>query len=317
MDYYTSLTKVNEIGFVKSNLLDKKYTYLYKEVKNKDGKTKSVKYLDLNQLNTFNQYSSVEPNGQVTLREALEDLTKTTFHKPSDYLLENGTSIVASSFSNKTKAQVLEELIQASGSSDNSTLPEGTYFTFGKIRSLKEVFNNSNASVKEDVLKKIKLIEPKGSIQSNTTSTSKEKDGHKISELEVKNLIKIVKDKNGKTLFSDPLLDSDTSALKNRLNKDISLKDCIKFTYASETPGFLSIGDPVFIFTSFDSCKMYFGFVTKELLHFDHKIWGDYEISVNPNYIEQKVEVDKSKGSLTKKEPQIEKTEGGATITIK
>ena len=281
----------NNIYFVPSTYLDKKYkteeygeyTVLIRSVI--DGKVVEQKVVK-KRKKTVENNSSSGIKESATLKDAISDITKRMFHQPSDWFLQNIGNTETNPKCNITKKDALEELIKETsnlGESENLSKIRGVFFTFSKIRLLGEN--------KKDGFK-VKIIEPTGKMEENKTPTSSSQENLKLEEFETKGG-KLLKDKNGNyhMVAIDKKENQNVVLINNVLNNGFFLKDALKFSYKSNSPSFLSIGDPVIVFSSFDGAKLYGGFVTTEVLHFSHYISGDYTISCSPESI-----------SVTKKE---------------
>ena len=294
MDLFPNVSQKKEISFIPHDYLDRKYVYTPKKQKitkmvyEKDKWVKKeeefeVNVLDTENLKTFNvSLSSIQKNDKVTLHDAFLDISKISFHKPSDALLGLCKSVTTNSFSNKTIIEALESLALQVPGITNGPYMQGTYFTFKKIRSLGENLIDSSL---------VQIIEPKGDIKNKNTNSSKEKRSVPYLDVSIDDFISYTKGPNGEFIFKDVLKGQKESLSKILIKKTLA-KNCITFEYSSESPSKLTIGDPVIVFASFSGAKMYGGFVTEEKLIFDHKIHGDYKISVNPETIQkQTVEV--------------------------
>lgn len=304
MDTYKNIFDVEEQYFVPSSFLNDKYSFVEKEkvftklvFKNdkwvKVKETRKVKVPDYDVYKKYNlSLGNFYPH--VTLSEALTDLTTLTFHQPSEAVLNLSKNVYTKGFPSLSKVDTLERLIEQVPLGSDNEKPRGVYFTFKKIRTLGE-------EITQDT--KIKLIEPKGRINTKNTSSSKEVF-KSIENYEIEDFISYQKDASGRVIAKD-VKDGNSLMVKDVLLKKMSLENCIKYEYNTEVPSKISIGDPVLIFTSFDGSKIYGGFVTYEKLLFDHKIRGFYEISANPNFIQTSLVVTNNIESVEKNEKAL------------
>lgn len=289
MEMHANVFPKKEISFVPQSLLSSKYVYKQEEKEItkmvlKDGKWKTekekftVNVLDLDNLKNFNEnFFGKFLEKEITLSDAFIDLSKTTFHKPSDALLASCNGVTTSSLSNKSTVEALEILALQAPSITNGPYMQGTYFTFKKIRIMGENMIDSSM---------IQIIEPKGDIKNKNTNSSKEPSSVPYLDVSIDDFISYSKGPNGEFIFKDVKKDK-KSGLSEILIKNTLFKNNIKFEYSTESPSKLTIGDPVIIFASFSGAKMYGGFVTEERLIFDHKIHGEYIISANPESLQK------------------------------
>lgn len=189
-------------------------------------------------------------------------------HKPSGAVLKAKT-LVDRVYQNMTPCEMIESL--------GPMLGEGMYFDFKEIKMLGESLlksGNKGKSLPLISINKDTKILHKRSTQDKSYADIKI-NVHNNFDIATTNKY-VATNKS----FSIPFKSDNTSVYKYFENSRLSPYP-LQFEYQSSSPNYISIGDPVIVFTSLDG-NMIPGFVIKEKLTFSDKIIGSYVIGADP-----------------------------------